>query len=261
MSSSVIDRMNCFNRKERDHLAKLAYSGFGAPSLHSDFRSSLEDVLGSRVGKLPEDDVFFGMDYHLNWLFCAIWASHRTPDENAAYENPEGHWRLPKRRQKDGKTVVVHEAVRLFEPNQEDVDFIVAFHQPSDNRLKVILVEAKLDTGWSSLQFVRKVGRIDNISRACERAGFDPRIDWSIVLLSPTKPTDNLLKLSAETSGPNNFSADDFPEWVFVDGDKPKSGIFHLVFNPRVPAESIGRKKVKRLGKSEPGIGCWEIED
>lgn len=259
MSVPVIDRLRCFNRKERDHLAKFAYCGHKHLDLSAEFRNELEGLLRTRIGKIPQDDgVFFGMDYHLNWLFCAIWAAHKTPNENGAYENPEGHWRLPKRRKKDGKTVVVHEAERLFEPNQEDVDFIVAFHQPSDNRLKIILIEAKLDTGWSTLQFVRKVGRIENIALACKQAGFDPCIDWSIVLLSPRKPTKKLLAGSAKTSEPN-FSVGHFPAWVFLDAGKAEDSIPHLVF-PTLPPESIGRKKVKQLASSGPGIGFWEIE-
>ena len=262
MSVSVIERLNWFNRKERDHLAKLAYCGSSRLELSAKFRSDLESVLGPASIKIPEDDgVFFGMDYHLNWLFCAIWASHKLPDENSAYENPQGYWRLPKRRKKkDEKTVVVHDTVRLLEQNQEDVDFIVAFHQPSDNRLKVILIEAKLDTGWDSVQFARKVGRIDNISRACKQAGFDPCIDWSIVLLSPTRPTKEQLKLPVKAKEPNDFSNNRLPDWVFRDGNNVDS-IPHLMFNPPSPAENNGRKTVKRLGRSEPAIGYWEIEN
>lgn len=255
-----MEALMAFNRKERDHLVKMAYCGNSLPELSDVFRGSLERVLSPRVEKIPEDDgVFFGMDYHLNWLFCAIWAAHKSPSQSGAYENPRGHWRIPKRVKTNGSTIVKYASVRLIEQNQEDLDFIVAFNDPSKNRLNVILVEAKLDTSWDSVQFSRKVGRIDNISRACKQAGFDPCIDWSIVLLSPKKPTDNQLKHGAQGDERTGLDFCNFPKWVFMNGEPAAENIPHIKFNSRISDESSGRKRVNRLGSSSPGIGFWKI--
>ena len=100
------------------------------------------------------------MDYHPDWLHMALYLAG----------NPELSWPIRN-----------HE---LFQANQEDTDLLVAFDDGAATHL--VLLEAKLETGWTNAQLGSKAARLKHIF------GDDGRghrtVQPHFVLLSPQPP-------------------------------------------------------------------------
>jgi hypothetical protein len=162
--ATVTDYLRLFNRKERYHLLKWALGGFGPGP---EFR----EVIRSRLRlELPNDpkQSFMAMDYHLNWIYAAL----ALANEGAVGE-----------RYDNIACEIEGKASRVIEGNQEDVDLLVAFE--SGGVTELVMVEAKLDSPWSTTQVRRKAQRLRTIfqianTRNLARPHF--------VLVSPNKP-------------------------------------------------------------------------
>lgn len=157
--SDLIKHLRSLNRKERFILLSEA---LGRDTLSDAFR----ERLGEAIGVTVPDDAFVAMDYHLDWLQMALYLA-RTP-------NPPDP--IPKRD-------VIGSSRQDFNQNQMDVDLLVAFDEGSRTRL--VLIEAKMETGWTNDQMSKKADRL--------HAMFDEHSDRSLadpcfLLLSPRRP-------------------------------------------------------------------------
>ncbi len=128
--SDLIEHLRSFNRKERFILLRET---LGSDTLGEVFRKRLGKAIGIKVPA----DAFVAMDYHLDWLQMALYL--------AANPSP------PERIRNDG----------LVCGNQEDADLIVAFDGGSTTH--IVLVEAKVETGWTNSQLKSKAKRLDLI--------------------------------------------------------------------------------------------------
>jgi hypothetical protein len=131
---SFLEALDRFNRKERFFL--VAYA-LGKPKFQLDaqFVSDL-----SRVARFPiPSDAAAYMDYHLDWLHTAAYLNSPLFAEAAHYPNEP----------------------RVNTGNQEDIDLLIAFADASVTR--VVMVEAKAETGWTNGQLRSKAKRLERI--------------------------------------------------------------------------------------------------
>jgi uncharacterized protein YbdZ (MbtH family) len=152
---SLTDRLRAFNRKERFFVVAWA---LGNPSfaLAESFRSGLGAALGLDV----PSDAFAAMDYHLDWIYAALYL-----EANPTAMGPH-----------------LNEA--RINRNQEDVDFLVAYER--EGQFHLIMVEAKVETGWTNSQVSSKAERLRAIfgEDGSRWRGVVPHF----VLASPRKP-------------------------------------------------------------------------
>ncbi|MYD65331.1 MAG: hypothetical protein F4X26_05020 [Chloroflexi bacterium] len=193
--SDLVSHLRSFNRKERFILLSEA---LGRDILGGAFRGRLGEAIGVAV----PDTAFVAMDYHLDWLQMALYLAG-TP-------NPPDS--IP-------KSDVIGSSPQDFNQNQMDVDLLVAFDEGSTTRL--VLIEAKMETGWTNDQMSKKAERL--------RAMFDDPsarglAEPCFLLLSPRRPQ----QLNAET----------WPSWMTRDGEP-------IWMELRRPA---GLRKVTRCG-------------
>ena len=153
--SDLITHLRSFNRKERFILLHEAL-GPGTFSLDEGFRERLGGLLGLPIPA----DAFVAMDYHLDWLQMALYLA-ATPSPPSPIPNDD-----------------------LFEGNQEDVDLLVACDGPAATHL--VLVEAKMETGWTNSQLRSKAERLRRIF-GMGRPGTDLATPH-FVLASPNRP-------------------------------------------------------------------------
>ena len=170
---TLIEYLRSFNRKERFILLREALGG-ETFRLNESFRRRLGDLLGISIPA----DAFVAMDYHLDWLQTSLYLT-ATPSP-------------PKPIPNDG----------LVSGNQEDVDLLVAFEDSATTHL--VLIEAKVETGWTNKQLRSKADRLDLIFRH-RRPGADLATPY-FVLMSPSEPA--------------RITTDGWPDWMRP-GGKP----------------------------------------
>lgn len=212
---ALIRNLKLLNAKERDHLMRFAYLGqsasydtasmFLAPELDSALRQHALDMGLSETAKC----IFAGMDYHLDWLFAALWMAHAAP----AWAPPAKAPRVP---------MAAHAAVAGIDPlytdfrpvtgSQEDIDFLAVFDD--GNKLAVLLVEAKGSAAFDKVQLARKLIRLNRIlgdSGVSSEA--EPWLQFRLILAAPTKPSFDcclgyaMSLPSAKDGQPDKFSA------------------------------------------------------
>ncbi len=128
--SDLIGHLRSFNRKERFILLTEV---LGTDILGKDFRHRL----GGCIGMAVPADAYVAMDYHLDWLQMALYlADSRTPPTRIPNDD-------------------------LVAGNQEDADLLVAFDGESTTHL--VLIEAKVETGWTNKQLKSKAERLGRI--------------------------------------------------------------------------------------------------
>ena len=175
--SDLIEHLRSFNRKERFILLREA---LGSDRVGDAFRKRLGEAIGVPVPA----NAFVAMDYHLDWLQMALYLA-RTP-------NPPSP--IPKQ-------YVLGEGPAEFNANQMDVDLLVAFDEGAKTHL--LLLEAKMETGWTNRQMCKKAKRLRQIfGDPPDRSLADPHF----VLLSPRRP--------------QRLETDDWPSWMTRD-NKP----------------------------------------
>jgi hypothetical protein len=190
-ADALIRNLKLLNAKERDHLMRLAYLGqstpydasstYLAPELDSALRGHALDMGLTASAKC----IFAGMDYHLDWLFAAMWMAHLAPD----WAPPDTAPRVP---------MDVHVAVPGVDPlytdfrpvtgSQEDIDFLAVFDDGS--KLAVLLIEAKGSAAFDKVQLARKLIRLDRIlvdSGATSRSA--ATLAFRLILAAPKRPS------------------------------------------------------------------------
>ena len=159
--SSLVNHLRSFNRKERFILLTETL-GERTFSLDAGFRRRLSTVLGTDV----PSNAFVAMDYHLDWLQMALFLA-RTPNASRLIRKGD----------------VLSEGQEDFNANQMDIDLLVAFDQDATTHL--VLLEAKMETGWTNQQMRKRARRLHQIFR--DESGSIPA-QPHLVLLSPRPP-------------------------------------------------------------------------
>jgi hypothetical protein len=235
----IIERLKMFNRKERDHLMKFALCEKPeAPEISSALWKLVSRNNGTNC---PDaDNIFIGMDYHLNWLYAAL-ATNEIGKElsDEVFENDwkrkrggkgngEGNFKWPSENEKKKSGPI--------RGNQEDVDLLVAWRHSVSARLQIVLIEAKLDSGWGSTQFESKKERLTLIREDARNRGLD-FIDWRFLLLSPgNAPTKN------------QFNPEEISEscyWMLINKTKDQKG---MLWHEELPI-TTNLRRVKRETK------------
>jgi hypothetical protein len=81
----------------------------------------------------------------------------------------------------------VYDLPETISATQEDVDLLIAFaDESSPQQTNLLLLEAKLDTGWNNAQFRRKAGRL--LAIFGENGRRWPGVEPHFAILSPDKP-------------------------------------------------------------------------
>ena len=191
----LISYLSSFNSKERYYLLKQVIGKpFFKPS--SIFLSAIEKNIQEteNINKqgsdysIPELDFstnsFFAMDYHLDWLYASLYLS---TESRLIFST-------------DNPFKYLHKNVNkaLIQGNQEDIDFIIAYHK--NKECHIILIEAKGVTEHSNEQMGSKAARLKAIFGDSENDRIWDRVVPHFILLSPKKPS----KLNTEG----------FPTWM-----------------------------------------------
>lgn len=149
----LIDRLRAQNAKERFWLLNAA---LGNPELDAAYLERIGSVLGTSI----PSGAWWAMDYHLDWLACAVQGAVPIGEPQPL---PAEGWRLG---------------------TQEDVDLIVAWDEGEITQ--VVLIEAKGVTSHSNQQVASKLSRLSDLF------GDDGRAKRGVVphflLTSPSAP-------------------------------------------------------------------------
>ena len=155
--STLIEHLQSFNRKERFILLR---NTLGRDTFQLD--GSFRERLGQELGVTIPADPLVAMDYHLDWLQMALYLTEQPWTGRPPIENPNSE---------------------LFEANQRDIDLLVAFDDKTTTH--IVMLEAKVETGWTNRQLDRKADRL------CRIFGDPCCTDFAkphFVLLSPREP-------------------------------------------------------------------------
>jgi hypothetical protein len=109
-------------------------------------------------------DAFAAMDYHLDWIYAALYLALYKPDTEAPITQPPGNW---------------------LNSNQEDTDLLVAFDDSTGCHL--VLVEAKGHTSWENEQMASKRDRLASVYAGAKLRDH-PEVRLHYVLTSPRRP-------------------------------------------------------------------------
>jgi len=241
IAERIIERLKMFNRKERDHLIKNALCDMPKNLQLSTWLR--EALFGDEAPGQPEH-LFVGMDYHLNWLFAALATSEvEELSKDCLFKNEWNVEAMPAENDKNEFPI---------QNNQEDVDLLIASWGPEISpRLRIFLIEAKLNSKWCSKQITSKKERLTLIREHSKNRDLNLNfIDWHFVLTS----------LGENGPSKGGFSHENFLgdfEWL---RDPEKRGIEegcvlrHIqmpVYRPLF--------QVKRLSDSDVGRTKWEV--
>lgn len=177
MSNPLLRMLAKLNSKERFFLVGYAL-GNREFRLGKDFRKTL----GQRLNiKIPSDS-FCAMDYHLDWIFAALYGNKHGYDK--AHSNAD----------------------RFVRAQQQDVDLLIAFE--GIDTVHLVLIEAKGATAWCNDQSRSKRERLTQIF------GKDGN-QWSgvrpyFVLTSPRKP----VRLNTVEWPPWMLDSSKQPSWI-----------------------------------------------
>ncbi len=171
--SDLLDILASYNRKERFILLTQVVRGDRALEVGDQFREKLAAATGVTV---PDEVPFMAMDFHLNWLYGALW-------EAAGGDIGQ---------QIDVPTYDVEGADprQAIEPTQEDIDLIMGWRD--GGTVHLVLLEAKGHTGWSTKQMLSKAVRLQAIFHGDERVSQYARQHLAVhlVLAGLKLPTD-----------------------------------------------------------------------
>lgn len=231
----IIQNLHDFNRKERDHLIKFALCGEKPPK--PAISAHLWRLVRLEKGAkrpLPRN-MFLGMDYHLNWLYAALMVDRSSKVKKIG--DLSNKWKAP------GNEREFDEVVRPIQPNQQDVDLLLVYYK-KPKQIHIVLIEAKLTSGWDSAQFASKIARINAIKVEAEnRLGRSVEQSWRFYLASPANEGPSLEQFSEE-----NVQA--LPDWVAPQTNGKKK-LRYIQYGPETLYQ------VKRRSAKQPGI--WEV--
>ncbi|WP_234447007.1 hypothetical protein [Luteimonas sp. MC1572] len=215
MADALIRNLKLLNAKERDHLMRFAYLGEDA-----DYASA-STFLSAHCNSLLREHaldmglsasarcVFAGMDYHLDWLFAALW----TAKTSTAWM-PQGEHPAP-------VPMAPHEGVEGVDPlytdfrpvtgSQEDVDLLVVYDD--GEKLAMLFIEAKGIAEFNEVQLARKLIRLDRILDASGvKAAEERSVEFRLILASPKRPrfsccfTEMMERFEGDTGKPDRLA-------------------------------------------------------
>lgn len=164
MACATLELLRYFNRKERYHLLCDAVTGSDF-SLSKQFTTKLHVALNKNRDTKDEicipGDAYTAMDYHLDWIAAAV--SLAAKSGPSAVKEVES---APSSKQENPQTVYASdirngERSPVITGNQQDTDLLVAFVNGA--QLHLILVEAKVESGWNGAQIREKGQRLKDI--------------------------------------------------------------------------------------------------
>lgn len=170
----IIDNLRSFNRKERFHLIGTAL-GKKDFALSEEFRVELNNKLELTI----PTTAFVGMDYHLDWIWASLYMHFNlNNNQNKIYPNIDG----------------------IITANQEDIDLIITFLE--DSICHIVMLEAKVDTGWTNKQMNSKANRFTKLFGA------------------DGKKWDNVMPhfIIASPNEPIHLKTEDWPDWMKPNG-------------------------------------------
>lgn len=204
--SPLVKALRRFNRKERYWLLADA---IGDPfyELSCSFLRKISSALDVDV----PSDAWWAFDYHFDWLHAVLSSGPDFDIDRLVNESPRSN------------------RPEVIKGNQEDIDLIVAFGKT------IILIEAKLWTGWSNEQIASKGRRLADLKVEHVQPYF--------LLTSQKKPGRLKYKyLSAGSSKP------DWPDWALIgEGGQP----LHVVLSKGQEGEPVSQ--VSRCDACAPG--------
>lgn len=115
-AEQIIRNLHNFNRKERDRLMKFALCD--DDDLYPRISVELWKLVRTKDGRQQRpkpEQMFLGMDYHLNWLYAALVAT--TCDKEELRKGVENSWKFTSNKNLE----------RPIQGNQQDVDLLVAW--------------------------------------------------------------------------------------------------------------------------------------
>ena len=196
MKKALVENLKLFNAKERDHLMRDAYLGIGSAEgdidygkatrfLSAEFDKRLKEHIRKEL-KLEGEArcVFAGMDYHLDWIFAALWMATQNPGW------PNGAASTPVKMADHTRVDNLDSMYTDFRPVmgiQEDIDLLAVYEV--DNTLALMFVEAKGSAAFDRVQLARKLIRLDRIlvdsgiAKNCSNS-----LPYLLVLASPNAP-------------------------------------------------------------------------
>ena len=193
----LVSNLMALNAKERDHLMRFAYLGqtdqYGEPGvaqqkfLSHEFLDAIWEKVGPGSKTFPKNGkcLFAGMDYHIDWLFAAMFMAARgeaiTNATNSSYPRCA---REDKKDEDEGAP-----DLRPILGNQEDVDLLVLLEV--NDELHLVFVEAKGGDGFEREQLGRKLVRVSNaIEVSKPDCGWPRDVVFSYVLISARNTVD-----------------------------------------------------------------------
>lgn len=180
--ADVTTWLKAFNRKERFFLIGAA---LGNPSFDLDphFRAGLDETFAIAIPA----DAFVAIDYHLDWLHASLFLSDSGTTGAGVFPNSD----------------------QVATGTQQDIDLLIAYQGPQD--VHIVMIEAKVETGWTNKQTLSKVKRLEAIFGEDGRRypGVTPRF----ALLSPRRP--QRLRISR---WPGWMLTKGRPFWLQIDG-------------------------------------------
>lgn len=223
-AEKMLDAIMGFNRKERYHLIRHAVTG-GPMTLSDRFRQEVGDALGVAV----PDNAYVAMDYHLDWLSAAYHFASKGGTLDTAMSRDKDYGNYPNNK---GEPILAGSIL--------DTDLLVAFRK--NDRVAIILVEAKADTGWRPSQIADKADRLSSMFG--DGRDSSTLVEPYFLLLGPP--------ISAEqTITRSQVDGNRFPSWFFVkEKDDNEPVIPYLTMHPDRPLYTLKRTQ-KKNGRYE----------
>ncbi|MBP9154064.1 MAG: hypothetical protein KBF48_03905 [Xanthomonadales bacterium] len=170
MKGALLRNLKPLNAKERDHLMRDAYLGIGSAEvdidhgkttrfLSAEFDKRLKEHIRHELKLTGEARcVFAGMDYHLDWIFAALWMATQNPAWPYSADS------TPVKMADHTRVENLDSMYTDFRPVmgiQEDIDLLAVYEV--DDTLAIVFIEAKGSAAFDRVQLARKLIRLDRI--------------------------------------------------------------------------------------------------
>lgn len=157
----LVENLKALNAKERDHLMRFAY--LGDTGAYHETKCWLSDnitvelweqLAGTQLYDQKPACVFAAMDYHLDWLYAALFLACSEKEEGIRVEVDKRCRAIPDCGESDP-------TLRPISGSQEDVDLLVVFEK--GEKVVVLFIEAKGAASVDKKQLKRKLTRLGHI--------------------------------------------------------------------------------------------------
>lgn len=226
-TTDLLTLLRSFNRKERFILLSQG-AGDAEPLRVSDrFRERINAQLPEtlQIPDLEDGNFVLAMDFHLNWLAAALQLAFR--DRSVDEDLVQGPFAM-------SPEALEGEVSRrwVFERNHEDIDLLIGWRGP-DGRWKLVLIEAKAHSSFSTKQLASKSARFAAIFGPDGEAYAQDPVDVALVLAGFRAPQQSQFtqvweEFSRRETGTHDkrvrfVALDTVPE-VLIVGEHDKSG-------------------------------------